>query len=109
MAAEDVLSLGLEGDANNSPLFHQFRNEALDESTDSRHRSDASDMSIINWNSRLALEGDRFNQMENLVYKVVGDGVLRITKAIDREKKKTKEHSAVLINIANNIIGYFEV
>ncbi|KAF8441805.1 hypothetical protein BGX38DRAFT_1203504 [Terfezia claveryi] len=41
-----------------SPDFHQFANEALDNTCSSEHDSSTS---VVDWDSRSALEGDRFD------------------------------------------------
>ncbi|KAF8434454.1 hypothetical protein BGX38DRAFT_1275432 [Terfezia claveryi] len=102
--------LELEEDTPSNPSFHQFRNEALDESS-----SESDSSSIKNWDSRSVLEGDRFDQMEVVIQKTMSDGISTVSDGITRleevsmkEREKTEEHSAILVNIANMVTEQFE-
>ncbi|KAF8433844.1 hypothetical protein BGX38DRAFT_1275887 [Terfezia claveryi] len=123
-------------DTLNPPSFHEFRNEALvdimsqDDATKDGEGTISRDDSVNDWNSRSALEGDRFDQLEITVYKTVSDKAADTQKAVSdrisavqktiadgysslaevsrKEKEKMEEHSGILVNIANDISGHFE-
>ncbi|KAF8456597.1 hypothetical protein BGX38DRAFT_1139795 [Terfezia claveryi] len=123
-------------DTPSSPPFHEFRNEALvdimsqDDATKDGDETMSRDDSVNDWDSRSALEGDRFDQLEITVHKTVSDkaadtqktvsdGISAVSKTIadgfsslaeasKKEKEKTEEHSGILVNIANDVSGHFE-
>ncbi|KAF8451634.1 hypothetical protein BGX38DRAFT_1301374 [Terfezia claveryi] len=123
-------------DTPSSPPFHEFRNEALvdimsqDDAIKDGDETMSRDDSVNDWDSRSALEGDRFDQLEITVHKTVSDkaadtqktvsdGISAVSKTIaegfsslaeasKKEKEKTEEHSGILVNIANDVSGHFE-
>ncbi|KAF8436462.1 hypothetical protein BGX38DRAFT_1333018 [Terfezia claveryi] len=94
-----------------SPAFHQFPNEGLDDTASEESNTSIAEWNksvTNNWDSRSALEGDRIDQLEVSIQKTVAVGVEQIVEASRVEKESTEAHSAVLVNIANDVTGHFE-